>query len=78
MLLRILWRMEQLLPKSKCSILNSIHECMTFRKCQGAGAPLSIVFPNTFEDVVGDGAVAPGEQCSFFRNIPKYMIFQKR
>ena len=70
--------MEQLLPKSKCSILHSIPECMTFRKCQGAGAPLSIVFPNTFEDVVGDGAVAPGEQCSFFRNIPKYMIFQKR
>ena len=66
--------MEQLLPKSKCSILHSIPECMTFRKCQGAGATLSIVFPNTFEDVVGDA----GEQCSFFRNIPKYMIFQKR
>ena len=70
--------MEQLLPKSKCSILHSIPECMTFRKCQGAGAPLSIVFPNTCDDVVGDGAVAPGEQCSFSRNIPKYMIFQKR
>ena len=70
--------MEQLLPKSKCSILHGTPECMSFRKCQGAGAPLSIVFPNTFEDVVGDGAVAPGEQCSFFRNIPKYMIFQNR
>ena len=53
--------MEQLLPKSKCSILHSIPECMTFRKCQGAGAPLSVVFPNTFEDVVGDGAVTPGD-----------------
>ena len=70
--------MEQLLPKSKCSILHSIPECMTFRKCQGAGAPLSIVFPNTFEDVVGDGVVAPGEQCSFFGINPKYIIFQKR
>ena len=63
-------------PKEQ--MLHSIPECMTFRKCQGAGAPLFIVFPNTFEDVVGGGAVAPGEQCSFFCNIPKYMIFQKR
>ena len=70
----------QLLLKNKCSILNSIPEYMTFRKCQGADAPLSLVFSNTFEDAVGDGAVAPGEQCfwTFFRNIPKYMIFQTR
>ena len=70
--------MEQLLLKSKRSNLHYIPEYMTLQKCQGAGAPLSIVFPNPFEDVVGDGAVAPGEQCSFYCNIPKYMIFQKR
>ena len=69
--------MKQLLIKSKCSIFHSIPEYMTFRKHQGVGALLSVVFPNTFEDIVGVGAVASGEQCSFFCNISKYMIYFK-
>ena len=65
--------MEQLLLKSKCSILHSIPEYMTFRKCQGADAPLSLVFPYTFEDAVGMerlllGSSASGPFSAIFQN----------